>query len=250
MSIDKQRFLAAKAQAAKHADGGVGTLSERMLHRTLKYYIDENTENHEREYLGSIADILNSDGVTEIQTRSLERLSPKLAKYLPNTRVRVVYPIAKIRTMSWLDVETGEITAPRKVARKGRPSDALTELYKIGEYLTNENLEIQLFIINTDEIKLKNGRGKDKKHGATRLERVPTELVDIVTLRTPEDYALLIPEALPDTFLANEFYRATSLHTRRAYYALMLLCTMGALTREKHRRAYVYKRVLTAKKHD
>ena len=144
MQTYKKAFERAIEWSISDAVGGIGTLSERRLHRTLKYYIDNNCEHHEVEYLGSVVDILNENGVTEIQTRSLERLNPKLEKLLPTTPVTVVYPVAVERTMSWLDESTGELTAPRRVSRKGRASDALIELYRIGEHLGNSNLTLQI----------------------------------------------------------------------------------------------------------
>ena len=222
---------------------GVGTLSERLLHRILKNYLDPCHENHEVSYLGSIVDIMNGEGVTEIQTRDLIRLSPKLEKLLPDTPVTVVYPITRIKTLCWLDPETGETTPPRRSPRRGRPSDALPELSRIRHYIGDKNLTVRIFMLDTEEYKELNGRGADRKHYATRYERLPTELADIITLRNVSDYKQLIPDTLPDEFSAKDFNRLTALRGRRAYFSLKLLLDLGLLTREMSGREYRYKRI-------
>ena len=247
MKVDPIRFEEAKALSAKTADGGIGTLGERALHRTIKYYIDPDPTHHEQEYLGSVIDVISEGEIYEIQTRTLARLLPKLEKLLPERTVTLIYPIAVERLLTWLDETTGESAKPRRVSRKGRPSDALLELYPLAPVITHPSLTVTLFMINTEEYKSLNGKGEKRKKGATRLERIPTELVDIITLCAPEDYSRLIPDKLPSAFTAAEFYRAAQIKGRRAYYALKLLCDLGVLTREKQGRAYVYSRVTAAR---
>ena len=246
MIPDANRFSDALSRAESEiADHGIGTLSERILHRALKYYFEPNSEYHEVEFLGSIADIKNPQGIIEIQTRSLSRLSKKLEKILPEERVTVVYPIAVERRMSWLDEESGETTPFRKVSRRGRASDALKELSLIADILLNENLTVVLVLLNTEEIKLKNGVGRDKKRGGERIARIPKQLVDIIELKSKRDYIRLIPSPIllenPQDFTAKEFYRAAALRGRRSYYALKLLLDLGVLSREKRGREYIYK---------
>ena len=240
MKLDPIRFAEAKALAELSSGGGIGTLGERALHRTLKYYIEPDDTLHEQECLGGVADIISDGTVYEIQTRALTRLLPKFERLLPERKVALVYPIAAERVLSWLDEATGEATKPRRISRKGRPSDALLELYPLAPVLTHPNLTVHLFIIKTEEYKLLNGKGASRKKGAERVERIPTELVDIITLATPEDYSRLIPPKLSDPFTAAEFYRAAQIKGRRAYYALKLLCDLGVLAREKQGRTYMY----------
>ncbi len=265
--IDNERFIQATEQAKSYCAKGIGTLAERTLHKALKLYIEPNTEMHEKEYLGMVVDILNERGITEVQTRSFEKLNPKLSRFFSDSQIKsngketekngeavrkkrrtepvnIVYPIAVKRYISRIDDESGEISKPRKAPRTGRAADALLELYRIEDHLKRDDLKVTLFLVNTIEYKAKNGKGKDKKKWAPRLERIPTELVDIITLNSPEDYAKLIPTNLAEHFTAAEFNRAASFRTRRAYYALKLLCTLGVLERRKVGRSFVYTRII------
>ena len=240
MIIDSGRFLRALELGESTADGGIGTLTERLTHRVLKYYFDPDPAHHEIETMGHIADILNDDGVTEIQTRAISRLCPKLDTFLRSYPVTVVLPIPVRRTLCWIDESTGEITKPRAVPRRGRPSDALYELSGIRRFIGNPALTVLVVLFNAADCKLLNGTGADRKHGAHRLERTPTQLLDVITLRTPSDYSALIPTDLPPEFTAAEWSKATNLKGRRAYYSLKLLCDLGVLTRRAERRAYIY----------
>ena len=60
--MDKLSFM--RAQNAVIGEGierdGIGTLSERALHRILKLAVEPNEEFHEKKILGSVADISNA----------------------------------------------------------------------------------------------------------------------------------------------------------------------------------------------
>ena len=82
----KRDFDAARALAAVHprAESGIGSLSEGSLHHLLKFYFEPDADRHEVGVGRYFADILNEDGIIEIQTRALYRLSPKLDAFLPH----------------------------------------------------------------------------------------------------------------------------------------------------------------------
>ena len=86
-----------KAKGNIAFDGGIGTLSEKTLHSVLKYYIEPCDDFHEVAYCSFVADIMRDGCITEIQTRAFDRLRKKLAAFLPNCPVTVVFPIAENR---------------------------------------------------------------------------------------------------------------------------------------------------------
>ena len=62
-------FLLARERAlSEESDGGIGTLSEKLIHKTLKLFIEPRSELHEVPYMDSVVDVLNEQGVYEIQT--------------------------------------------------------------------------------------------------------------------------------------------------------------------------------------
>lgn len=226
---------------AGYQDGGIGTFSEKILHRTLKFYFEPDESRHEVEYLGAVADILNDDGVIEIQTRSFNKLKPKLDRFLPETPVTVVLPIIERKYICRIDIETGESRPPRKSAKKGRASDALRELSAIRHYIPNENLTVILAFVDVTETRMLNGRIKVGRKKTQKLDCIPTSLNSTLTLRKRADYLALLPEGLPNEFSAAEFKKITKMKGIDSHGALMLLLQLGILDRERVGRAYIYK---------
>lgn len=93
---------------------GIGTLSEKTVHAVLKHYYAPDESQHEIPVEGCVADIFNGKEIIEIQTRSFDRMRPKLERFLPLYPVTIVYPIPYCKHVYWIDEETGEISGGRK----------------------------------------------------------------------------------------------------------------------------------------
>lgn len=245
MKIDDIRFASARARvlSERTEEGGVGTLSEKLTHKILKYYFEPCEEYHEVSVSGSIADIKNKEGIIEIQTGSFERLVPKLEKLLPDNRITVVHPIVHERKLVWVDRESGEMTKASKSRKKGSYSHVLPELYKICAYIPHPNLTVKLVLVNVEEFKALDGYGKDRKIRAGKIDRIPTKIVEIIDLKDKSDYAPLLPATLPHHFTAKEFNTVISRRKMGAFYALKFLLALGIIERDGNRgRAFLYKR--------
>ena len=242
---DLQRFADALASVLESERGGrgIGTLGEKTLHAVLKNYFDPNPANHEIKVGGFVADIVNDGGVTEIQTRSFDRLRRKLSAFLEVTPVTVVCPVVRKKQLVWLDPESGEASKARLSPKSGRPADALRELCRIHEFLGREGLTVCILMLDCEEYRLKNGYANDGKRGSTRYERIPTAICEEIYLRERADYAALLPESLPDTFTAADFRRAVRFGGMSAGFALKMLCELGVCEKTGQRgRAYIYER--------
>lgn len=239
--IDKEAFLLAKNRAMSDIseDGGIGTLGEKLVHKTLKHYFEPRTEYHEVSFLDSVADIKNGGGIIEIQTRAFERLLPKLRRFLSEQPVNLVYPIVRKRRIFRLDKTSGEISAPRKSPREGKASDALFELSKIREYLSNPRLTVTLFFLDADEYRAK---GEKRRGKSLKIDCIPTEPIDILTIRGVGALSALIPDTLGMEFTSAQFSRSARLKGRRASYSLSLLYKLGLLSRRREGRSYLYMR--------
>ncbi|HPU58307.1 MAG TPA: hypothetical protein PLG48_02180 [Candidatus Avimonas sp.] len=240
-------FETAKAKALKrlHDKQGIGTLGERSLHLILKYYIDPDESHHEKPVgVGRIiADIFDGERITEIQTRDFNTLRPKLEKLLPEFPVTIVYPIARIKRIIWVDPITGEATKPRKSPKTGTAWGAFKELYKIKGYLSDKNLKIKLVFLDIDEYRLKDGWAKGGKKGSHRMERIPLSFIDEIELFKPEDYSSLLPPGLPGEFTSIDL--AKHIKTAKPYASTIcnILYTTGAIIRiGKSGNAYIYKK--------
>ena len=209
---------------------GIGTLSEKSLHKILKLYIEPDTACHEiRHECGSIVDIMNSDGIYEIQTRSYEKLLPKLSRILPTERVTVVCPLAAEKSVRWINKASGEISEGRKSPKREGIYDAFKMLFGIRAIMPHENLTVRLVYLKVEEYKYLSGRGKDGKRGASRMERIPTSIIAEEELCTLSDYVQRVPDTLPIEFTAAEFSSAIRRSSRYSFYALKMLESAGAI---------------------
>lgn len=219
----------------------IGTLGEKRLHAVLKKYYEPTEANHEVKVGRFVADIKNDSGITEIQTRSFNVLRRKLEAFLPEYEVTVVYPIAKTKWLCWIDEATGEVTKKRKSPKTGAPCDICTELYKIKSLLLHTNLRLSIPLLELEEYRILNGWSADGKKGATRYERIPTALLDIVEIVSPEDYRKLLPPNLPQSFTSKDFQKTAKLSPHAAGTALNVLHAVKAVERiGKSGNRYIY----------
>ena len=135
---------------AQHAKG-VGTLGEKSIHAVLKYYYIPDERFHEIPIDRFVADACKEGEIFEIQSRGFHLLKDKLDCFLKDHEVTVVYPIAGLKWLRFVDPETGEIKPPRKSPKKGHPFDALNELISIKKYLSDQKLHVIICILETEE---------------------------------------------------------------------------------------------------
>ncbi|MBO7667287.1 MAG: hypothetical protein J6T26_02375 [Firmicutes bacterium] len=231
-----------KAEDSLRQRAGIGTLAEKTLHAAVKFYLEPDPAYHEVPHLGFVADILNSEGVIEIQTRSFERLRRKLAVFLAAGPVTLVCPLPHVKYLLWLDPETGEVSRRRKSPKTGRPWHLLPELNRIGELLDHPDLSILVLLLDMEEYRNLDGWSRDRKRGSHRLERLPLSLHRELWLREKADWRAMLPEGLPEEFTRQEFAKLGRFSERQSGAALKVLCRMGLAERcGKQGRAYLYR---------
>ena len=252
------------ASGELHGDG-IGTLGEKRLHKILKYYFCEDENCHEVRIRpsgdavtdigersrgaesgrgGFIADVFSDGHIIEIQTGGFYPLKSKIAFYLENTDydITVVHPIAKEKFVSWIDVESGAVGKRSRSPKKGVASDVLPELFWLSEYLKNDRLHFKIMLLSIEEYRLLDGWSKDKKRGSNRYDRVPTELIDIVSFDAVKYAEILIPQGLSEEFTSAEFSKLGRVKGRKLSLALKLLLNTEAIEKcGKRGNAYIYK---------
>ena len=241
---DDARFQAARAAVLSESVAweGIGTLSEKSLHKILKLYIEPDTDKHEVGYMGSIVDIKNDLGIYEVQTRGYDKLLPKLRHILQDSRISVVCPLAAEKYMRWLDPATGEMSERRKSPKRENVYDAFRMLFGIRELITHPNLRIRLVYMQVEDFRALDGWDKTKKRGSNRIERIPTRIICEEELCSVSDYLDKLPTELGAEFTAPEFSRAIKRRPRYAFYVLKLLQATGAVSEVgKRGRAVLYR---------
>lgn len=212
----------------------IGTLSEKNLHAVLKQYFEPRIENQEIKIGRYVADIVSENKIVEIQTRAFNLLRNKLDAFLgleEITELTVVYPIAKTKWLCWIDKDTGEISKKRKSPKIGKIHDSFFELYKIKQQLTNPKLSFCFVLLDITEYRYLNGWNIDKKRGSSRCERIPNDIVEIVCIRSVNDYMQFLPESLPSRFTTKDYAKHTKLNLKSSQTALNVLNYVGAVKR-------------------
>ncbi len=236
-------FEDARQRALETTPAGIGTLGEKTLHATLKWWLDDHPHHHEITLPeGPVADIFDTERVTEIQTANFSGFRGKLERLLEAYPVTVVHPVVMHKWLVWIDPITGEATAPHPSTRPGRLTDACRELIYILPLLAHPHLTVTLVPVDVEERRLADGRrSRDGKRGSHRLERWPLAVGRPVTLTCAADYRQLLPPGLTSPFTAKDFARAARMQGRALGGALKVLMDRGVIARTgKNGNAWTY----------
>lgn len=221
---------------------GIGTLGEKTLHAVLKNYYEPFEQNHEIKVGRFVADIVGEQGVIEIQTRSFGNLLEKLDNFLEFCEITVVYPLPALKYVSWLDMETGELSPKHKSPKKCRIYDAFKEIIRIKYALDNPRFHLVLCFLEVDEIRFLNGWSENKKRGSSRCDRIPKDIIEEVRFDCVSDYRRFIPEGLPDEFTSAHYAKACKINKQLASNGLNILNYLGLVERVgKKGNSFIYK---------
>jgi len=219
----------------------IGTLGEKTLHAVLKHTFEPDENSHEIKVGGFYADIVNENGIFEIQTRNFYAMRKKLLYFLEACVVTIVYPVAETKWLVWIEPETGEIRSKRKSPKTGRGYEIFDELYRIKDMLLHPNLRFSIVFLDMVEYRILNGWSRDKKRGSTRENRVPKILNSILEINCTEDYKKLIPKNLPVPFSVKDLKKESRLHIKQAQTAVNVLKTIGVIKQVgKQGNAFLY----------
>ena len=231
--MNQKKFLAITNTLIDNHDKTkkIGTLQEKLLHRIIKYYFEEDVTFHEIKVGSFYADILKEKEIFEIQTRAFNKLRKKLDCFLPDYKVTIVYPLPYTKWLYWINEQTGEVSNKRKSPKKGTLYDAVFELYKINPYLKHPNLKVCLLLIDMEEYRTLNGWSLDKKKGSSRYNRIPIELIDEIHLDSSLDYPIFLPKNLPLHFTSKDFQNVLSINRYKAQLTLKILTDLECVNR-------------------
>ena len=221
---------------------GIGTYNEKRLHRILKRYVTDNAQCYEVRVGRSIADVLEGERITEIQTGSFRPLEKKIGGYLESTQysVTVLCPVICEKTLIRADKETGEIMNTKRSPKKGRAIDMLPNLFYLREYIDEPRLEVRLLLINAEEYRFSERR-RYCREGAYDCDLRPTELVAETVLSGRESYRQLLLSELPEgEFTSAELAKITRLRGRRLSMALSFAVQTGLVSRRTEGKKYIY----------
>ncbi|MBE6622867.1 MAG: hypothetical protein E7621_01550 [Ruminococcaceae bacterium] len=221
----------------REGESNIGGLGESTLHLVLKNYISANRCDQEIKYGKKYIDVFLDGKAYEVQTRNFSSLKSKLACFLPEIPVTIVYPVMREKYICWTDPETGEMTDYRKSPKKESVYNIFSELIYIKDYLRDKNLSFCVFVLASKEQKLLSGRSYDrKKYGAVRLNRIPTELFETEYFENINDFERLVPDRDFTVKELSEFASISPSLSQKTVYCLKnagVIIEAGQKGREK-----------------
>lgn len=246
--VNNTKFLEAVKTASLRAGtglhGSVGTQNERLVHSSLKNYYAPYSDEQEIKIGGYFADAVCEDGIFEIQTRGLHRLNEKLAVFLEHSRVTVVHPVIRRCRWVFINSESGEVTKETPFRSLRSYLGVFEELYSIRQFLDHENLRVILAMLSLEKRVYHTGSEPPDLSNKSRrrkcvIEKAPLELLGETVLELPRDYAIFLPENLPDRFTKKQLCKAAG--ESRSSLRTEILRTMGIIERvSKIKNEYVY----------
>lgn len=223
---------------------GIGTLSEKSIHSTIKDFFEKDKEYQEIKVGRYVADIKRDNNIIEIQTKDFKKLIPKIEYYLKTGyNIKIVYPIILERYTNWVSPINGKVLERRKSPIKGCIQDSLLEIYWIQQYLDNNNFNLSLITLNIEEYKLLDGCGQNNKKKATKIDKIPTSIIEEITISTRTELYKLIPNTLKDEFTAKEFVKESKSRKKWSGSYVKLLREIGVIEIiRKEGNTYIYRR--------
>lgn len=208
---------------ALQGQNGIGTLREKTIHSVLKYYYAPNPAYHEIRIGSYVADICVDGEIYEVQTRNFNTMRGKLDFFLQEHDVTIIYPVAHTKWLSWLDMETGELSPKRKSPKKGTLYQIIPELYRIKMFIANPRLHFIISLIDVEETRCLNGWSHNKKRGSSRMDGKPVAIFDEVRIDTFSDYMVFLPDTLPGQFTSKDLAKTAKISQGSASTLLNVL---------------------------
>lgn len=236
-----------KATAFEATEQIIGIQQEKILHRTLKYYLCNNDAYHEIKIKKSekgilYADICIDNNIYEIQTRSFNKLRDKLEEFLKDYKVTIVHPIAYKKNIYKIE-ETGVISGPKKSPKTGRVFDAFKEVYKIKTFLNHPNLSLKFILLEMDEYRTVVEKKHVRSSGYIREKQIPKKIEAIYDFNSKIDYIRFLDSLnLDSEFTSLELKKAAKVNKNLATLSLNILTYLEVVERiGKKGNSYIYK---------
>ncbi len=210
---------------------GIGVLNERELHAFLKERCAPDPACREVRVGRYIADIVlpgengAPDSIVEIQTRGFSPLRAKLDVFLREHPVTVVYPVAAVKRIVWVNPETGEASPPRRSPKNAGPWEIFYELVRLRDLLSRPGLRFRTVLLELTETRSLCGWGNGGKRGSVCLSRAPGAVLG--ECEAGGRFVSFLPPGLPPEFTLAQLAAAGRMSRTLAQRTLSVLRATG-----------------------
>ena len=177
----------------------MSSITEYSLHVQIKNWYSTPGDEVEVKVDDFIVDVLRDDLLIEIQTRNLSAIKKKLTKLLLANRVRLVYPIAKIK---WILSESlhGEFVRKRRSPKRGSLFDLFGELVHVADLFNLKNFSFEVLLIEEEELRCNDGKGSWRRRGVSITDRKLLRVFSSIVFENKVDFLRFLPDDLAGPF--------------------------------------------------
>jgi len=204
-------------------------MTEHSLHADIKEWYSVQGDKVETKVHDFIIDIVREDLLIEIQTRNLSAIKIKLIKLLATNKVRLVYPIAKLKWIVYV-TKSEEFIRKRKSPKKGKTIDLFNEMVHISQLLNYENFSFEVLLIEEKEIRCNDGKGTWRRKGISIKDRKLLKVFEREVFKDKYDFLKFLPEKLDNSFTNRILAKKLKISIRLARKITYCLRKMNLLT--------------------
>ncbi|MEM4610858.1 MAG: hypothetical protein QW190_08220 [Thermoproteota archaeon] len=202
---------------------------ESSLHSAIKNWYFLDGDKMEDEVDGFIVDIVRGDLLIEIQIANFSTIKPKLLRLLDDHKVRLVYPIPKVKWVVHKSATTGETYGRRRSPKKGCLTDLFSELIRIPDLLLKSNFSIEVLMVEVEEIWCNDGRGSWRRKGASIEDRRLLRVFERRVFEQKTDLLKVLPKDLPNPFTNRDLAESLEIPVNQSRKITYVLRKIGAI---------------------
>ena len=203
-------------------------MTEYSLHAQIKDWYSGLRDEIEVKVDDYIIDVVKDGLLIEIQTKKLSAIKKNVVKLLVANRVRLVYPIAKVKWIVYAS-KLGEFVKKRKSPKKGKLVDLFTEMVHISELVNYENFSFEVLLIEEEELRCNDGKGNWRRKGISIKDRKLLNVLDTVVFKDRNDFLKFLPDNLDVSFTNRVLAKKMRISIRSAQKITYCLRKMNAL---------------------
>jgi len=203
---------------------------ESSLHSAIKRWYFLEGDKLEVKVDDFVVDIVRGDLLIEIQTANFSAIRRKLLCLLDEHKVRLVYPIPRVKWIVHRSTATGETFGRRRSPKKGRLPDLFSELIRIPALFSKGDFSIEVLMIEVEEIWCRDGRGSWRRKGASIEDRRLIRVYERQIFECKTDFLKVLPEELPDPFSNRHLARSLGISVNQSRKMTYFLRKMGTIT--------------------
>jgi hypothetical protein len=203
---------------------------ESSLHSALKKWYFLEGDKLEAKVDDFVVDIARGDLLIEIQTANFSAIKPKLLRLLHEYKLRLVYPIPRVKWIVHRSPTTGETFGRRRSPKKGRLPDLFNELIRIPTLFSKGTFSIEVLMIEVEEVWCGDGRGSWRRKGASIENKHLIRVFERQIFERETDFLKILPKELPDPFSNRQLARSLGISVKQSRKMTYSLRKMGAIT--------------------